>query len=160
MEELTLEQLQARLAAAESGKAEAEAKASALQAGKSAAEAKAEQLAADKEEAEMEVSKLKTSRENMREYADKIEAENAELSAVVNAAKAEAKKTAPVEFETEDGDTYEFTCPTFTWDDSSVINVRELEAEAERNEKAAEKYATICANLVARESGIIRKKED
>lgn len=130
MEGLTLEQLQARLATAEAEKAEAQAKASALEAEKEATKAERDQLAAD----------------------------NKKLSAVVDAAQEEKAKTAPVEFEVEDDGKYEFTCPTFTWDDGSVINVRELANS--KNEKDQEKYATICAHLVARESGIIRRKED
>lgn len=130
MEELTLEQLRARLATAESEKAAAQAKASALEAEKDAIKATAEQLAVD----------------------------NEKLSSVVTAAQEEKAKTAPVEFEVEEDGKYEFTCPTFTWDDGSVVNVRELANS--KNEKDQEKYATICAHLVARESGIIRRKED
>lgn len=130
MEGLTLEQLQARLATAEAEKAEAQAKASALQAEKDAAKAEAEKLATD----------------------------NRKLTAVVDAIEEEKAKTAPVSFEVEDDGAYEFTCPAFTWDDGSVINVRELANS--KDEKDQEKYATICAHLVARESGIIRRKED
>lgn len=140
MEELTIEQLRARLATAEAEKAEALAKASAAEAEKDAVKAVAEKVSAE---------------------ADEILAENKKLSAVVSAAQEEKAKTAPVEFEVEEGEAagkYEFTCPTFTWDDGSVIKVRELANS--KSEKDQEKYATICAHLVQRGSGIIRRKED
>jgi hypothetical protein len=77
---------------------------------------------------------------------------------------AELKKNSPVSFEIEEdvendieGGTYEFTCPTFTWDDNSVINVRELSAS--KDEKDKKKYEEICAELVYRKSGIVRRKE-
>jgi hypothetical protein len=130
MEELTIEQLRARLATVESEKADAQAKASAALAEKDAVKAEAE----------------------------KLHAENKKLSAVVDAVEEEKAKTAPVSFDVEDDGTYEFTCPTFTWDDGSVINVRELANS--KVEKDQDKYATICAHLVARESGIVRRKEN
>lgn len=51
---------------------------------------------------------------------------------------------------------YQFTAPTFTWDDNSVIIVKELMADAASKEKkVAEKATTIIANLLARKSGLL-----
>lgn len=136
MEELTIEQLQARLAAAESAKAEAEV-------AKAEAEAKASFANAEKDAA--------------KAYAEKLSDENKKLSAVVSAADEEKAKTAPVEFEYGD-DTYQFTCPTFTWEDGSVVNVRAMANSQDEKDQVA--FAKMCKKLVEIESGIIRRKED
>lgn len=96
-----------------------------------------------------------------------LEAENKKLVSekkkLLKEALAEAAKTAPVSFEVE-GDAenesgeYEFTAPTFTWDDNTVIDVRELANST--NSKDKEKFASICAELVHRKSGIVRRKEN
>jgi chromosome segregation ATPase len=158
MEGLTIEEMQARLAsltaekeALASQNAEAQAKATELAASKAEAEAKVKALSEDKEWAEEQINKL-------AEEKAEISMERNKLASRVSAIDAEARKAAPVEFETEDGDEYVFTCPTFTWDDGIVYNVKALEAEAEKNQKAAEKFASMCVHLIKIESGIIRKK--
>jgi hypothetical protein len=60
-----------------------------------------------------------------------------------------------------EGGTYQFTSPTFTWDDGIVINVRTLAEETQSNDKkVAEKALAILAKLVAIKSGIVTRKED
>lgn len=179
MEGLTLEEMQAKLASLTAEKealasekagfvgqlAEAEAKAAVLASEKAEAQAKASALAAEKDAAKADAEKLKndyitvaSEREKALDLFYKADKERHELAERVAAVDAEARAKAPVEFETEDGSKYEFTCPTFTWDDGIVYNVRKLEEEAAKDAKAAEKYASICAQLIVRESGIIRKK--
>lgn len=143
MEGLTLEQLQARLATAEAEKAAAESKAAAAIAEKEAAKAQADKLAAENSEILMDAQKLAE--------------ENRKLSAVVDAVEEEKAKTAPVEFDLAD-ETYEFTCPTFTWDDGRVINVRAMANSEKESDQVA--LAEMCQELVKRNSGIIRRKED
>lgn len=85
----------------------------------------------------------------------------AELEKQLKASKAEvkAKKDAekPVTFTIEgknkkENKEYEFTCPSFTWDDGTVYNVRDLE----KNDP--ELFDVICAKLVQRKSGVIALK--
>lgn len=133
MEDLTMEQLQARLAAVEAEKTEALEKVASLE--------------ADKKSADAAVKKLK--------------AENADAKAKAKAAEAEAKKAAPVSFDVEEdgGDVkYEFTAPKLTWDDGSVVDVRALSESDDKKDQ--ELYAEICAKLVQRGSGLVRRKED
>jgi hypothetical protein len=151
MEELTLEQLQARLAAAESEKAEALAKASAAEAQKNAAEAKAS-------DAEAKASDLAAEKKSAQLALDDAAAEIQTLKSAKKELEKAAKADSLPTFEADD-DEYEFTCPTLTWDDNSVIDVRKLAAEAEEDEVAAEKFADICGKLVHRGSGIVRKVE-
>ncbi len=86
------------------------------------------------------------------------------LKEAIKEAKPDSLPTFEVDADDEndiDGGTYEFTCPTFTWDDNSIINVRELSAESEsKDKKVAEKANAIIAGLVQRKSGIVRRKED
>jgi hypothetical protein len=59
-----------------------------------------------------------------------------------------------------EGGEYQFTCPTFTWDDGSVIQVSELWAQASsKKQKEADKAQEILAELVKRKSGILKRKE-
>jgi hypothetical protein len=96
-------------------------------------------------------------------------AKNAELAAEKDAlekAISEGKaKPAPVTFKVKDdekngieGGTYEFTCPTVTHK-GEVINIRQLEADAKKDKKALEKYQSLCATLVVKRSGAVRRKE-
>ncbi|HEY3403883.1 MAG TPA: hypothetical protein VGK59_10880 [Ohtaekwangia sp.] len=58
-----------------------------------------------------------------------------------------------------EGGTYQFTCPTFTWDDGSVINVRELvDGLKSKDKKTKTKAENIVAKLVAIKSGILTLK--
>jgi chromosome segregation ATPase len=143
MEELTLEQLQARLATAETEKAQAIAE-------KTAAEQRAEDAQAEK-------TALERANDKLSEAHEELQQSHAELEEKLSAAEKEAAKNEPVSFETEDGE-YEFTCPKFTWDDNKVYNVRELAND--ESQKGQEFYAEICAKLVQRNSGIISRKED
>lgn len=131
-EQLSIEELQARLAAAEAEKADAQARASAL-------EAEKEAIAAEKEKLEADYRSVAAEREQFATLAEKAAAEKAEK--------------APLSFKTEDGEVYEFTCPTFTWDDGRVIDPKKLVKDN------PDEFATICGHLIQRNSGIIRRKE-
>ena len=117
-----------------------------------------EQLQARLAAAEAEKDAAKSEAEKLKAENDIIHADNLKLSAAVNAVEEEKAKTAPVSFEEEDGYKYEFTCPTFTWSDGRVINVRAMANS--KDEKEQEEFATMCAHLIQRNSGIIRRKED
>lgn len=109
-------------------------------------------LAADKAAAEARAKAAEAKAGDLEKKLSDVETAAAEVKA----------KTAPVEFKVKDGKqkgTYVFTCPTFTWDDGRVYNVRQLAEDSKKDEKVAELYATICAHLVQRESGVIRRKE-
>ena len=105
-------------------------------------------------------NKLQAAHADLAKKASDLEVENASL-------KAESKQEELPSFEVEaddendvEGGTYQFTAPTFTWDDGSVINVRELVEGAESaDKKVAAKAQEILAALVARKSGLIRKEE-
>jgi hypothetical protein len=108
----------------------------------------------------------KLSPEEQVAHLNSLQESNSALQAEADTLKKEATKDLLPSFEVEDDDAndveggeYQFTCPTFTWDDNSVINVRELVAEASGKDKAAEKAQGIMAALVARKSGIVLKKE-
>lgn len=94
----------------------------------------------------------------------KLEADNATLSEKVKEAKKEELPTFDVDEDKEndiEGGTYQFTCPTFHWDDNSIVDVRKLVADSESDDaKVAEKAQAILGHLVARKSGIIARKED
>lgn len=134
MEVLTNEELQARLATLESDKKALEEKAEALENEKAASEEK--------------LAKLKS--EN-----DKLQAINKEIVSPNSV-------TFEVEEDEDDADsepgTYEFTAPLLTWDDASIIDIKAL---SESKEKADQQlYAEICATLVQRKSGLVRRKEN
>lgn len=169
MADETLEQLQAKLAALTSQKEAAEQKAA-------EAEAKVTLLAEEKDAVVAEKKKLEEDLDTVSEEKELLAEENQKLSSEVKAVNAEAAKNAPVSFEVEDdeekgidGGDYEFTCPTFTWDDGSVVNVRErfakLRVLAEQKSLTKEEkefvhqLQTMCAELVKRQSGIVRRKE-
>jgi hypothetical protein len=62
--------------------------------------------------------------------------------------------------EIEAGD-YQFTAPTFTWDDGSVIKVTDLVANlSSKDKKVFEKAEFIVASLLQRKSGLLKRKED
>lgn len=62
--------------------------------------------------------------------------------------------------EDEAGNEYQWTAPTFTWDDNSIISVESLmEGAASDDEKLKEKAEVIIAGLIQRESGLLRKVE-
>jgi len=106
----------------------------------------------------------KLSAEEQAAAMEKLLKENADLKA---AAKQTTKEVLP-SFDVEDdeeneieGGEYQFTCQTFTWDDGSVIKVRELIADSEsKDKKVAEKAQAILGGLVLRKSGIVKRKED
>lgn len=123
--ELTIEQLQERLAAAEAEKAKLAAR--------------NEELTELTEKAEAEKAELAARNEKLASLAQKAEVEKAEK--------------APLAFTTEDGTVYEFTCPTFTWDDGRIIDPKKLAKEK------PEELAEIAGHLINRNSGIIRRKE-
>ena len=113
---------------------------------------------------EKEKSELQAAKDALE--VDKAAADEkvADLSAKL---KEEVEKDAPLSFEisednedldVKEGDVFEFTAPTCTWDDNSIVNFRELAASKETKDQ--ERYALICASLVQRKSGLIRRKED
>jgi hypothetical protein len=95
-----------------------------------------------------------------------LKEQNAELAAVNSELTKEVTKDVPPSFEVDEdedndieGGEYEFTAPTFTWDDGSVINVKELvEGSKSKDAKLAQKANEILAALVLRKSGLIRLK--
>lgn len=98
---------------------------------------------------------------------DRIASENEKISQRNAALEKEVKKDElpTIEGVEKDGDIeagdYQFTAPTFTWDDGSVVNVRELMADAESSdEKVSSAAQVIIAKLLQRKSGILRRKED
>jgi hypothetical protein len=101
----------------------------------------------------------KLSAEEQVAYLEKVQAENAELKSSLKAVSTElpsvdVEGTAEVE-----AGTYQFTCPTFTWDDGRIVDVRELVAEAESaEEKVSQKAQVIIAQLLQRNSGILARK--
>lgn len=140
---MTNEELQARLATLEAEKKQ-------LAEEKAAAEKK---LADEQAAAQQATSELKSLKQTLAE---------------------EAAKTGPVTFSVEeDGEEveFEFTAPTLTWDDNSVIDVRnlanqarEIVARIDQGDKVSkedravfEKYQLICATLVSRESGLVQR---
>jgi hypothetical protein len=111
---------------------------------------------------ESENAGLKSKAAKSEEKAAKAEAD---VRSIQRAAKAEAKKNAPVSFEVEDdeekgieGGEYEFTAPTLTWDDNQVYNIRKLSES--KDDKENELFAEMCAKLVQRKSGLVARKED
>jgi len=115
----------------------------------------------------------KLSPEEQAAYIEKLHSDNAALQEAAEAAKAAAKtstkkgdaKSLPT-FEVEEekdieGGEYQFTCPTFTWDDGKVIDVHKLMAMAEsKEEKVSGPAGAIMGELVRRKSGIVKRKED
>ena len=102
----------------------------------------------------------KLSAEEQVAYLEKVQAENAELKSSLKKAATTELPTVDVE-ETDEvaAGTYQFTCPTFTWDDNRIIDVRELVAEAESaDEKVSQKAQVIIAQLLQRNSGILARK--
>lgn len=93
-----------------------------------------------------------------------LQSANDELSAKVKEATKEELPTFEVDADEEndiEGGEYQFTCPTFHWDDNSIIKVRDLMADTEsKDKKVAEKALAILGHLVARKSGIVKRKED
>jgi hypothetical protein len=95
-----------------------------------------------------------------------LKKQNEELSAKNNELTKEVTKDVAPSFEVDEdedndieGGEYEFTAPTFTWDDGSVINVKELvEGSQSKDAKLAQKANEILAALVTRKSGLIRLK--
>lgn len=99
----------------------------------------------------------KTSNAQLQARLAQLEAENAALK---NAEK-KAPQSLP-KFEVDDdeehdieGGTYQFTAPTLTWEDNSVIDVRKLAASKEKKHVAL--YEEICARLVQIKSGLLKK---
>jgi len=134
--------MQARLASLESENAGLKSKNETLEADKAAAEEQASAIQAAKA------------------------ASDAALAEAQAQLKAEVEKGSPLSFTIEEdseeldvkaGDEFEFTAPTCTWDDNSIVNFRELAASKEKKDQ--ELYAEICAHLVQRKSGLIRRKE-
>jgi hypothetical protein len=142
-----------------------------LQSDKEASDKRAAEAETAKIAAEEKAAKAQAEADNIASTLEAVKAVNEELSSKVEAAAEEAAKSAPVSFETDDAE-YEFTCPSFTWDDGRVINVREQHNEYRRIQKLeeddvsksekefAEEWEAICGHLVNRGSGIIRRKED
>jgi hypothetical protein len=55
-----------------------------------------------------------------------------------------------------EGGEYQFTAPTFTWDDNTVIAVKDLVAGlGSKDKRVKEKAEDIVAKLVARKSGLL-----
>ncbi len=106
----------------------------------------------------------KLSPEEQAAKLEALQAENAKLKAGVKSSGKEELPSFEVDADEEaeiEGGDYQFTCPTFQWDDGKVIDVRKLMAEAESDDKkAAEKASAIMSELVARKSGIVKRKED
>lgn len=139
---------------------EMEARLSSLQNENDGLKSKNEALESDKASAEEQAIALQTAKA----------ASDAALKEAQAQLKSEVEKTSPLSFtidgmseedlETlgvENGDVFEFTAPTCTWDDNSIVNFRELAASDEKKDR--ELYALICAKLVQRNSGLIRRKE-
>lgn len=121
------------------------------------------------EEMQARLASLEADKKELQDALEKSSTENKKLSTankqLAKAAKAEAEKKAPPSIEVEgSGDiesgTYVFTAPSFTWDDGKVINTRQLVADAQsENEKVSQRANSIIADLLARQSGILRRKE-
>lgn len=110
------------------------------------------------------------------EYIDALNAYNESLNEAnaalaKKAAKAEKEdgkeKSLPsVEIEEEDpsgveAGTYNWTAPTFTWDDNTVVKVSDLMKDAaSKDEKVSQKAQVIISQLLVRKSGLLVKKED
>jgi hypothetical protein len=101
---------------------------------------------------------------SLGEKAATLQSSNTELAAKVKEATKDVLPSFDVDADEEhdiEGGTYQFTCPTFHWDDNRIIDVRELMAETEsKDKKVAEAAQAILGHLVARKSGIIARKED
>lgn len=111
---------------------------------------------------EQEIADLKKKLADAEAKASALAAEKAALEESVAA---EKKASAPVSFKVKadekagiEGGTYVFTAPSFTHK-GEVINVRQLEAAAGKDKKALEKYQSLCAMLVTKGSGIVKRKE-
>lgn len=116
--------------------------------------------------------KLQEAHTALAAEADQLLSTNATLEAEAKKLKKEKKQEELPSFEVEEdeendieGGEYQFTAPSFTWDDNSVIDVRELVAAAEGIESKdpkikakADKAAEIISKLIARKSGIIAIK--
>lgn len=99
-----------------------------------------------------------------------LAAENSKLAKKAAKAEAVASKAKPelptLEVEEDDDSdiepgTYQWTAPTLTWDDGKVYKAVDLMADAEgEDEKAQQKAQTIIAQLLARKSGLLVRKED
>jgi hypothetical protein len=129
--------------------------------------------AADKSAALTQEEFQKLTPEEQLAYFNKLNAANEELASSLvaakkNAAKASATDALPIvtgveeDNDTEAGD-YQWTAPTFTWDDNTVLKVADLMKDFEgKDKKAAEKAGVIIASLLQRKSGLLTliKKEE
>lgn len=99
--------------------------------------------------------------EALKKELARVAAEKEALEKSINEGKA---KPAPLSFKIKpnekgiEGGTYEFTCPTVTHK-GEVINVRQLAADANKDKKLMEKYQSLCATLVVKRSGAVKRKE-
>lgn len=109
----------------------------------------------------------KNADDDSNEVIKKLRADNAALAKQNAELTKEVKGNSLPSFEVDDdeendieGGEYDFTCPTFTHDDGSVIDVRELMVGFNsKDRKVAEKAQAIVANLVKIKSGIVQRKE-
>lgn len=120
------------------------------------------------QDAELKALQDKQEAENESLKASKVK-QDAELKSLKAALKEKASKTEKVglpvidvdedlEAEVEGGE-YEFTSPSFTWDDNSVVNVSELVAAVNgKDSKLKHKAEVIIASLLQRKSGILVRK--
>lgn len=109
-----------------------------------------------------EADGLKSTADNLQKANVDLEKDNEAKTSKLKALEKKAKKERPVTFEIEESDDkngeYEFTAPTLTWDDNNVYDIRKL---SESNEKAdTQLFDEICAKLVQRNSGLVRRKGD
>jgi hypothetical protein len=123
----------------------------------------AEKLAAYVESLEETNKDLTAVNEGLTEQADKLEKTNKSNQAKLKEVEAKEKKQRPVSFVVDEepgvkGGEYEFTAPALTWDDNQVYNIRAL-AES-KDEAEQQLFDEICAKLVQRSSGLVRRKED
>lgn len=102
--------------------------------------------------------------EEQLKYVADLQAKNEALATVAKEAKSVALPSVEIEEDDPSGveaGTYNWTAPTFTWDDNTVIKVSDLMKDAaSKDEKVSQNAQVIIANLLGRKSGLLVRKED
>lgn len=102
--------------------------------------------------------------EEQLKYVADLQAKNEALATVAKEAKSVALPSVEIEEDDPSGveaGTYNWTAPTFTWDDNTVVKVSDLMKDAaSKDEKVSQNAQVIIANLLGRKSGLLVRKED